>query len=79
MVAFVGTPVTARDIFERWKSIDGEDARPDDALDLLEGYVRWVSTQKLGTIFEAAYDTAGVLVARRIANAIPVRRSPIPE
>ena len=79
MVAFVGESVTARDMLDRWESNIGKLAQPDDALDLLEGYVRWASTQKLGCVFEAVYDSTGMLVARKVANSIPTRKSPIPE
>ena len=58
-------------MLDRWES--------DDALDLLEGYVLWISAQKLGGIFEALYDSAGMLVARKVANSLPTRESPIPE
>lgn len=79
MVAFVGKPVSARDMFSRWESSVGDIAQPQEALDLLEGYVRWASTQKLGSVFEAAYDSRGMLVARKVANSFPTSKSPIPE
>ena len=47
--------------------------------DQLEGYVRWAATQRLGSVFEAAYDSGGVLVARKVADSIPVVKVPIPE
>ena len=79
MVAFVGESVTARDMLERWESSIGKVIERNDALDLLEGYVRWAATQKLGSVFEAAYDSHGLLVARKVANSIPTRKSPIPD
>jgi hypothetical protein len=79
MVGFVGEAVTARDLLERWESTVSPVEEREDALDLLEGYVRWVATQKLGSVFEAAYDSNGMLVARKVANSIPVRRSSIPD
>jgi len=79
MVAFVGGPVTAQDMLDRWESNVGNVRERDEALDTLEAYVHWAATQKLGSVFAAVYDTSGVLVARKVADSIPTRRSPIPE
>jgi hypothetical protein len=79
MVAFVGRPVTAADMLEKWESSLGPVAERTEALDQLEGYVRWAATQRLGSVFEAAYDSGGVLVARKVADSIPVVKVPIPE
>jgi hypothetical protein len=79
MVAFVGTAVTAEDMLEKWESSLGEVAERDKALDQLEGYLRWIATQKLGSVFEAAYDSKGRLAARKIASSLPVVSAPLPE
>jgi hypothetical protein len=79
MVAFVGEPVTASDMLDRWVSSIGHVAERADALDRLEGYVRWAAIQKLGSVFEAVYDSNGTLVARKVADSIPTRKSPIPD
>ena len=68
MVAFAGKPVAAADMLERWESTIGSVGDREDALDRLEGYVRWVATQKLGSVFEAAYDASGALVPRKVAD-----------
>jgi hypothetical protein len=79
MVAFVGTSVTAADRLARWESTIGRVEEREAALDQLEGYVRWLDEQRLGSIFEAEYDRGGVLVAKKVSDHLPRRRSPIPE
>lgn len=79
MVAFVGNSVTAVDMLERWESTVGQVADREAALDHLEGYVRWVASQPLGSVFEAHYDRMGLLVASKISNAPPKVSRPIPE
>ena len=79
MVAFVGTEVTAADMVERWESTVAPLEDPASALDQLEGYVRWLAGQRLGSIFEATYDTNGLLVARKISDRVPILTVPIPD
>lgn len=79
MVAFVGASVTAIDMLRRWESAVGPVGEREAALDQLEGYVRWVADQKLGSVFEAAYDSAGLLNARKVSDSAPMERVPIPE
>jgi len=79
MVGFVGTSVTAADMLARWEATVGRIEDRERTLDELEGYVRWVAQQRLGTIFEASYDSDGLLVARKVGDHPPVRRVPIPE
>ena len=79
MVAFVRSSVTAEDMLEKWQTSLGQIAERQQALDLLEGYVRWLSTQQLGSVFEAAYDSNGVLGARKLASSPPTAKIPIPE
>jgi hypothetical protein len=79
MVGFVGTAVTAVDMLVRWEASVGQVEDRERTLDELEGYVRWVAQQRLGTVFEASYDSGGLLVARKVGDQPPVRRVPIPE
>ena len=79
MVAFVGASVTAIDMLRRWESAVGPVGEREAALDQLEDYVRWVAGQKLGRVFEAAYDSAGLLNARKVSDSAPMDRVPIPE
>lgn len=79
MVAFVGKEVTAVAMLERWEDCLGPVDERTGALDRLEGYVRWTAAQRLGSVFEAAYDPSGVLVARKVADSLPVVKFPIPE
>ena len=79
MVAYVGSSVTAADMLARWESSVGPVAKRDVALDDLEAYVRWVSGQKIGSVFEAVYDTNGMLTPRKISDSAPTERIPIPE
>ena len=79
MVAFVGEAVTASDMLNRWESTIGRLDDRESALDHLEGYVRWIAGQTLGSGFEARYDGAGLLVARKVSDTVPGKRTPIPE
>lgn len=79
MVAFVGTAVMAADMLDRWESSVGKIEERGAALDQLEGYVRWLAEQRLGRIFEAAYDTNGLLVAKSVSDHLPTLRAPIPD
>ena len=79
MVAFVGEPVTAEDMLEKWESSVGPVANRRKALDHFVGYVRWAAKQRLGSVFEATYDTGGVLIARKVAGSLPVAKVPIPD
>jgi len=80
MVAFVHASVTAVDMLERWESTVGQVTEREAALDHLEGYVRWLGAQRLGSVFQASYDRGGLLVARKISDHPPSpRKSPIPE
>ena len=79
MVAFVGEAVTASDMLNRWESTIGRLDDRESALDHLEGYVRWIAGQKLGSVFEAGYDGGGRLVARKVSDMVPVKRTPIPD
>jgi hypothetical protein len=79
VVAFVGTPVTAADMLDRWESTVGRVHDRASALAQLEEYVRWLAAQRLGGVFEAAYDGDGVLVAKWVSNHLPARKIPIPD
>jgi len=79
MIGFVGTSVTAADMLSRWEATVGQGEDRKRTLDELEGYVRWVAQQRLGTVFEASYDSGGLLVARKVGDLPPARRVPIPE
>jgi hypothetical protein len=79
MVAFVGTEVTAVAMLEKWEDCLGPVDERGGALDRLEAYVRWTAAQRLGSVFEAAYDSSGILVARKVADSLPAVRLPIPE
>jgi hypothetical protein len=79
MISFVGTSVTAADMLARWEATVGQIEDQARTLDELERYVRWVAQQRLGTVFEASYDSEGLLVARKVGDLPPVQRVPIPE
>lgn len=79
MVGFVGDSVTAADMLVRWEATAGTVENRERALEELDRYVRWLHRQRLGTVFEAAYDRAGLLVARKVGDHPPTRRAPIPE
>jgi hypothetical protein len=79
MVAFVGNSVSALDMLERWESSVGKLVGPEEALEELAGYVRWLAAQKLGGVFEAAYDSNGMLVPRKVADSVPVQKVAIPQ
>ena len=79
MVALVGSRVTAADMLERWAATVGRIDDRESALDQLEGYVRWLANQRLGSVFEAAYDGNGMLVAKKVSDHPPTCRAPIPD
>jgi hypothetical protein len=66
-------------MLDRWESRVGPLSDPVQALDHLEGYVRWLLPQRLGSIFEAFYDRDGLLVPRKVSDHLPRRAAPLPE
>ena len=76
MVAYVGVAVTAGEMLDRWESTIARVGGREEALDHLEGYVRWVAEQRLGSIFEAGYDSDGLLVATKVSDVPPSQPGP---
>jgi hypothetical protein len=77
MVAFLGEPVSARDVLIRWAEHEVLPVPEADALNALEAYFTQLQSFKVGAILEITYGPGGFLITQ-VAPTPHLDQRPLP-